>query len=56
MVIKFNTTDYLTYKYIYGLDNLTALLTLQGNKVSQKPFEKFNLLDENNYCDLKRKE
>ena len=25
MVIKFNTTDYLTYKYIYGLDNLTAL-------------------------------
>lgn len=29
----------------------------QDNKVSQKQFEKFNqLLDENNYCDLKRKE
>lgn len=29
----------------------------QGNKVSQKQFEKFNqLLDENNYCDLKGKE
>lgn len=29
----------------------------QGNKVSQKQLEKFNqLLDENNYCDLKGKE
>jgi len=36
MVIKFNTTDYLTYRHIYGLDNFTILYMLQRHRAGEQ--------------------